>query len=104
MGREIDEIHRRLDKLEEQKKDEVLTLVEILSNLTFFGEVKKESCGHSKNGQCTYFVLKNDARNKIPVVSECRIEECKEPALHCHLELSDITCSLCPKSKLTIEE
>ena len=97
MAREIDELRKRVDKLEEQKKDEVLALIEILSNLMFFGEIKKENCGYSENGQCAYFTLKNDSKNKIPVVSKCRIKECKEPAPHCHIELSDITCSLCQK-------
>jgi hypothetical protein len=93
---EIEELHRRIDKIERQKKEEVLTILEILANLTFFGELKKAQCGYAKNGQCSFFVLLNEANGKIPIATNCRVKHCKESTIiHCHLELSDVTCALC---------
>lgn len=96
MTSELKELSLRVDKLEEQKSQEALALVEILANVTFFGELKKALCSYALNGQCGLFVLKYDAKNKIPLVSECRIKECgAEPTKHYHIELSNITCTLC---------
>jgi hypothetical protein len=36
MVNQIEELHLRLDKLEKQKNQEVVTLVEILANANFF--------------------------------------------------------------------
>ena len=94
---EIEELHKRVDQIEKQKNQEVLTLVEILSNATFFGEIKKANCEYSKNGQCSFFILKSEAENKIPIATECRIKQCKETSLHCHIELSNISCTLCQR-------
>jgi hypothetical protein len=90
-----DNISRRLEKLEKQKTEEALTLIEILSNATFFGEIKKAKCQHSRNGQCSFFILENQTKYKLPIVTACRIENCKESAPHAHIEISNITCSLC---------
>ena len=98
MATELEELHKRVDKIEKQKNQEVLTLVEILSNATFFGEIKKANCEYAKNGQCSFFILKNEAKNKIPIVAECRIKQCREPSLHCHIELSNISCTLCQRT------
>jgi hypothetical protein len=98
MVTELEELHKRVDKIEKQKTQEVLTLVEILSNATFFGEIKKANCEYSKNGQCSFFILKSEAKNKIPIATECRIKQCKEPSLHCHIELSNISCTLCQRT------
>jgi len=95
MANKLEELQKRVDRIEKQKNQEVLSLIEILSNATFFGEIKKENCTFSKNGQCSFFILKSDVKNKIPVASDCRIKNCEEPRLHCHLELSNITCALC---------
>ena len=95
MVREIGELHKRVDKLEKQKNQEVLTLLEILSNAAFFGEIKKTNCEFSKDGQCSFFVLKREAKNKFPIAMECRIKKCKEPSLHYHFELSGIFCAFC---------
>jgi hypothetical protein len=91
----LEELDRRVDKIEKQKQQEILTLVEILSNATFFGEMKKANCEYAKNGQCGYFVLTNEEKNRIPIIEECRIEKCKEKKDHGHIEISNITCSLC---------
>ncbi len=97
---EIEELKKRLDKIEQQKNEEVLTLVEILANISFFGEQKKAQCEYAKNSQCSFFFLLNEAKGKIPIATNCRIKDCKEPAsLHCHLELSNITCSFCENYK-----
>jgi len=98
MVTELEELHKRVDKIEKQKNQEVLTLVEILSNATFFGEIKKANCEYAKNGQCSFFILKSEAKNKIPIASECQIKQCKEPSLHCHIELSNISCTLCQRT------
>jgi hypothetical protein len=93
---EIEELNKRIDKIERQRNEEVLTLLEILASITFFGELKKAQCEYPRNGQCSYFVLVNDAKGKIPIATNCRVTHCKESAiLHCHLELSNVTCALC---------
>ena len=94
----IDDLHKRIDKIEQQKNQEVLALVEILSNTTFFGEMKKAHCEYAKNGQCSFFILDSETKNKIPIVSECKIKQCKEPLLHCHIEISNISCTLCQRT------
>ena len=100
MGTKLEQLNQRLGKPEEQNDQEVLTLIEILSNATFFGEMKKINCESAKNGQCGFFVLKTEAQNKIPVVTECRIRSCKEPSFHYHIEPSNITCTLCQKQSV----
>ena len=95
MVTEIDELRRRVDNIEKQNFQEVLTLVEILSNASFFGEIKKSNCDYAKDGQCSFFILKSEEKNTIPIAAECRIKECSEPSHHCHIELSDISCTLC---------
>jgi len=92
---EIDHLRRRIEKIEQLENEEALTLVEILANITFFGELKKTQCEHAKNGQCSFFVLVNEAKGKIPIATNCRIKLCKEADPHCHLELSNISCALC---------
>jgi hypothetical protein len=92
----IQELHDRVDRIEEQKSQEVMTLIEILSNATFFGGLKKANCDHAKQGQCSYFTIDNASEKSIPIVSECRIKDCNDEQLHYHIELSNITCSLCP--------
>ena len=95
MRTEIQQLNKRLNKLEKQKNEEILTLVEILSNATFFGEIKKANCKNAKDGQCSYFILESEAKSKIPIISSCHIKNCEHTPFHCHLELSNITCSLC---------
>jgi hypothetical protein len=93
---EIEELQRRINKIEQQKNEEVLTMLEILANLAFFGELKKTQCYYANNGQCSFFVLLNEANGKIPIATNCRVKRCKESAiLHCHLELSSVTCAIC---------
>ncbi len=99
MVTDIDELNKRVDIIERQKKQEVLTLIEILSNATFFGEMRKSSCEHAKNGQCSFYLLEEEVKNKIPIVAECRIKDCEEPSLHYHIEISNISCTLCQKIK-----
>lgn len=96
---EIDQLHRRIDRIEQLENEEALTLVEILSNITFFGELKKSQCEHAKNGQCNFYVLMTESKGKIPIAADCRIDICKEDDPHCHLELSNITCALCEIGK-----
>ena len=98
MDNKIDELHKRIHKIEQQKNQEVLALVEILSNTTFFGEMKKANCEYAKNGQCSFFILDTETKNKIPIASECKIKQCKEPSLHCHIEISNISCTLCQRT------
>ena len=95
MATEIEDLNKRVEKIERQKNQEVLTLVEILSNATFFGEIRKANCEYPKNGQCSFFILETEAKNKIPIAAKCRIKQCKNSPHHCHLEVSNITCALC---------
>lgn len=90
------ELEKCLEKLEKHGFEDILTILEILSNLTFFGGLKMEQCEHAKEGQCRYFFLKNDAKKKIPIATNCRIQNCAREQNHCHLELSNVTCALCP--------
>jgi hypothetical protein len=95
MATEIQDLNKRVEKIERQKKQEILTLVEILSNATFFGEIKKANCEYPKNGQCSFFILETEAKNKIPIATKCRIKQCKNLPHHCHIEVTNITCALC---------
>jgi|WetSurMetagenome_2_1015567.scaffolds.fasta_scaffold784760_1 hypothetical protein len=95
MATEFKKINQRLDALEDGSKDEVAILVEILANMNFFGELKRENCNLAKNGQCEFFMLMKPSKDKIPIANECRIDDCKEPRYHYHLEVSNVTCSFC---------
>jgi seryl-tRNA synthetase len=97
MEARLKELNKRLDKLEKQNNQEILTIVEILSNATFFGEMKRANCEYAKNGQCSFFTLKTEAKDKIPIATKCRIRDCTVPAPHCHIEPSNITCALCQR-------
>ena len=101
---EVEELHRRVDKIEIQKNREVLALVEILSNATFFGEMKMANCEYAKKGQCSFFILENETKNKIPIVTQCLIEQCNEPSRHCHIEISNISSTLCQQTNKTPEK
>lgn len=97
----LKEFEERLKKLEKHGFEDTLTLVEILSNITFFGGLKMEKCKYAKEGQCGLFFLRSDAKKKIPTATDCRISDCKGEPSHCHLELSNVTCAFCPKAKDT---
>lgn len=90
------EFEERLKKLEKHGFEDTLTLVEILSNITFFGNLKMETCKHAKVGQCGLYFLKSDSK-KIPIATSCKIRDCKGEQDHYHLELSNITCTFCPE-------
>ncbi len=93
---QLADINNRLFNLEQKDFQDVLTLLEIVSNATFFGEMKRNICEYSKEGQCSFFSLKEKARNKLPLASQCRIKDCEDQSEHYHIELSNITCTLCP--------
>ena len=95
---ELEELRKRIDKIEKQKTDEVFTLIEILSNAAFFGKIKQAGCENAKDGQCSFYILSSEAQGKIPIVSTCHIKRCEESSLHFHIELSHITCAMCEKS------
>lgn len=94
---ELTNLKMRVSKLEQRTFDEYITLLEIWSNASFFGDMKKGSCEHAKNGQCTLFFLKEEAtREKIPIVTKCKFNDCRQKSDHYHFEASNVTCSLCP--------
>jgi hypothetical protein len=99
MGVELENLNQRLEKLEKNNNQEVLTLVEILANATFFGQMKKALCQYAKNGQCSLFIVDSNAEKKIPLATGCRIKDCKEKLKHSHIELSNLTCSLCHETE-----
>ncbi len=99
MGNEVEKLKTRLNKLEEKSLDEYTALLEIMSNATFFGNLKKESCQYSKNGQCSRYALKNGSTRTLPVVAQCRIKDCEVLPSHNHIEVSNLACSLCPHWK-----
>jgi len=92
----LEELEKRLKKLENHGFEDTLTLVEILSNVTFFGGLKMEKCKYAKEGQCGFFFLGSDAKKKIPIATDCRIRYCEGEPGHCHLELANVTCAFCP--------
>jgi hypothetical protein len=96
MLKHLEEFEKRLSKLEKHGFEDTLTLVEILSNITFFGGSKMENCKYAREGQCGFFFLGSDAKKKIPIATDCRIRECDGKPDHCHLGLSNVTCAFCP--------
>jgi hypothetical protein len=94
---QLEELYSRIENIEKRDVQEFLTLLEIMSNVTFFGGIKKTNCEYAKNGQCSLFYLQSDAKNKIPVATDCRIPECGANPDHCHLETSNVTCTFCPQ-------
>jgi hypothetical protein len=90
-------IRLEVDKLEKRDVQDLITLLEIMSNIHFFGGIKKTNCKHTKNGQCSLFYLQSDAKNKVPLSTECRIPRCGGNGDHCHLEVSSVTCTFCPQ-------
>jgi len=99
----LEEFEKRLKKLEKHGFEDTLTLVEILSSITFFGGLKMEQCRYAKEGQCGLFFLKSEAKKKLPIVTDCRVRDCKGELGHCHLELSNVTCVFCPCDTLEVE-
>ena len=93
----MEEVLARIDNIEKRKEQEFVTLLEILSNVTFFGGIKKTNCEYANDGQCGLFYLQSEAKNKIPVATECRIPGCVDPHTHCHMEISNVTCAFCPQ-------
>jgi len=96
----LEQFEKRLIELEKHGFEDTVTIVEILSNITFFGTLKMEKCEHAKDGQCELYFLRTDAKKKIPIATDCRIKECRAQPNHCHLELSKITCALCPNAAI----
>ncbi len=96
---EMEELEKRIEFLEKRRIVDSLTLLEILGNITFFGGLKKEECRYAKDGQCKRFSLKLDAAKKIPIATKCRIKGCNNRFNHFHLELSNISCALCPEKQ-----
>jgi len=101
MTTKLQELSDRLDEIEDTRNQEVLILVEILSNASFFGDLKKSHCMHAENGQCSYFVLSEEAKKKIPIAAVCRIKNCEKNGRHWHIELSSISCVFCQKLSLS---
>lgn len=91
----LEEFKKRLEKLEKHEFEDTLTLIEILSTITFFGGLKTKKCKYAKEGQCGLFFLKGEAQKKIPIATDCRIKDCDGEPGHCHLELSNVTCAFC---------
>jgi len=102
-AKQLEEIKIRLEKLEKQGFQNLMPLLEIMSSATFFGEMKKTSCEYAKEGQCGFFFLEKEAKNRLPIATDCRINDCKDIPGHCHLELSNLTCTLCPLSSMRPE-
>jgi hypothetical protein len=95
--KQLEELQKRLKLLEDREMEHSLTLLEILSNVTFFGNLKMEKCKYAKDGQCGRYFLHLDAAKKIPIATKCRIKECNNKMDHYHLELSNVSCAFCPE-------
>jgi hypothetical protein len=96
---ELDKLEKKLKLLEKRGMENSLTLLEILSNITYFGNLKMKKCKYAKDGQCGYFFLKLDASMKIPIATKCRIKRCNDKLDHLHLELSHVGCAFCSKKE-----
>jgi hypothetical protein len=92
---DVEEYVSRLQTLEKREFEDALTLIELLSNITFFGGLKRDTCRHAVKGQCRLFMLKRDSTKKLPLATECRITECQKKPSHSHIELSNTTCAFC---------
>jgi hypothetical protein len=66
----LEDLDKRIDKKERQKEHKNLANVEFLSNATFFGKIKKANHEYAKNSQGTYFKVKSEEKNKIPIVTK----------------------------------
>lgn len=95
--KQMEELQKQLKLLENRDMENSLTLMEILSNITFFGNLKMEKCKYAKDGQCGRYFLDLEAAKKIPIATKCRIKGCSLQSDHCHLELSNSTCAFCPE-------
>jgi len=96
----LTDLEKRIEAMEKHGFEDTLTLIEILGNAAYFGNLKMEKCEYAKQGQCSLFLLRTDARGKIPMVTDCRIDNCKGEKGHCHLEVSRVTCAFCPVAPL----
>lgn len=94
---QLKDLQTKTKTLENHVTENSLTLLEILSNITFFGNLKMERCKFAKNGQCERYFLTPDAANKIPIATKCRIKGCTMKSDHFHIELSNLGCALCPE-------
>jgi hypothetical protein len=97
--KQLEELDKRLKLLEKRGIEDSLTLLEILSNITFFGKLKMEKCKYARDGQCGRYFLKLDAAKKIPIATKCRIKGCNSELDHYHLELSNISCAFCSEKE-----
>ena len=95
--RNPEELMERLEKLEKHQVENTITLVEFLSNITFFGGLKMKDCEHAREGQCSSYFVEDDFEKKIPLIARCRIKDCRGRPGHCHLEISNMTCAFCPE-------
>ena len=102
MGFKLENIIQRLEKLEQSNRQDALILVELLANINFFGQMKKNLCKYAKNDQCALFVVDSDIESKLPLATSCKIKDCKVKSRHNHIELSCTTCSLCDKAETSI--
>jgi len=91
----VQSLTRRLERLENNKDQEIVTLVEILATATFFGQLKKALCQYAKDGQCSLYIIDGKTREQLPFTTPCEINDCKEQSCHSHLKLSNLTCGLC---------
>jgi len=94
------ELIERILRLEKRDIEDTITLVEILSNITFFGSVKMENCSYAREGQCQFFILERAAKGKIPMAMDCRLKDCEDKTSHLHLELSNMICAFCPVTSI----
>ena len=95
--KELNELDKRLKLLEKRGIQDSLILLEILSNITFFGKLKMEKCKYAKHQQCERFFINPKATKKIPISTKCQIKECDNELDHYHLELSNVSCAFCPE-------
>lgn len=100
---DLKSLRNRVESIQTQSEEQILTLIEILANANFFGQQRKDNCEYLKNDLCTYYAIPNDNARKLPIMIECKIANCKSSP-HLHIRATDIGCCLCKKEKLTISK
>ena len=53
--KKIEECKHMLTKLEQHEIENTMILIEILCNITLFGEINRSNCIYAEDEQCSYF-------------------------------------------------
>jgi hypothetical protein len=91
MQSEMEAQIKKIDKIEHEEQVEVHVSDEIL-NVNSFGK-SKQSCVHAKNEKFN-FSSNVYEKDKVPIVSECRIRDCRELSVYHIVTCKPYMCGL----------